>query len=98
MKRIVVSALTLLLLGLLLWSFLAEVTDLRTRVILAVGSFLGLVYAVRGELPLWLSRQFGESLTADDDPRNISTLVYLPKLGCVLLVAIAAVWISLSIM
>jgi len=90
--RITAGLLALVLLGLLGWSIVGGVGDMRTQILLGVGAVLGIAYAAYGRLPDWLISLSGGSLTADDDPSNISPRVYLPIIGgAVVLAAVVLV-------
>jgi len=87
-KRIIAGLLSLALVGLLVWSIVRGVGDIRTRTLLAVGAVLGIAYVVYGRLPDWLISLSGGSLAADDDPSNISPRIYLPIIGGAILLAV----------
>ncbi len=89
-QRIAAALLSLALLALLGWTIVRGVGDLRTQIVLGVGVVLGVVYTAYGRLPDWLISHSGDSLTADDDPSNISPRVYLPIIATVTLLAIVA--------
>ena len=88
--RITAGLLSLVLLGLLVWTIVRGVGDIRTQLLIGVGAVLGIAYAAYGRLPDWLISLSGGSLTADDDPSNISPRVYLPIIGGVILLAVVA--------
>ncbi len=93
-NRIAAFLLSLLLASLLSWMLWAGLGDLVTRLTLAAGATLGLLYSAFGELPEWMVDRSGGTITDDDDPSNISPRVYLPVLAVVILVAIGAfVWV-----
>jgi hypothetical protein len=97
-NRIVAGTLSLLLLVLLGWSIFSGIGDLRTRVILAVGVALGLLYTAFGRLPDWIVDHSGGSITDDDDPSNISPRVYMPIVFGAILVAVIASCVVLFVM
>lgn len=86
--RVLAGILSLVLLALLGWCLVRGVGDVRTQIMLGVGSFLGILYTVFGRLPEWLIEHSGGSLAADDDPRNIPPLLYLSAIGAVILIAV----------
>ena len=86
--RITAGLLALVLLGLLGWTIVRGVGDIRTQILLGVGAVLGIAYVAYGRLPDWLISLGGGSLVADDDPSNISPRVYLPIIGGVILLAV----------
>jgi hypothetical protein len=87
-----------LLAGLLVWCFVAGVADWKTRGFLALGIVLGIVYSLRGSIPDWMIRQSGLSLTADDDPANLSPRVYLVILFAAIAIAGTALAVGLAIL
>ena len=89
-KRIAAGLLSLILFALLGWSILAGVGDLRTHIVLCVGATLGSLYTIVGRVPDWILDHTGGTITADDDPNNISPRVYLPILLGVVLMAVTA--------
>lgn len=88
-NQIAAVALSLLLLALLAWSILAGVGNLHIILLLGIGSILGLVYAVKGQLPDWII-DHSACLTHDDDLSNISPRIYLPILLGVIALAVIA--------
>ncbi len=86
--RITAGLLSLVLLGLLVWTIVRGVGDIRTQILIGVGAVLGIAYVAYGRLPGWLISLSGGSLVADDDPSNISPRVYLPIIGGVILLAV----------
>ena len=89
-NRIAAISLSLILLALLAWSIFAGVGNLRTMLLLGVGSVLGLLYAAIGQLPDWII-DHAACLTHDDDPSNISPRIYLPILLGVIALAVIAI-------
>ena len=89
-NRVAAGILSLALLALLVWTTIARVGDLHTRIVLAVGIVLGSLYTVLGRVPTWIVHHSGGSITDDDDPSNLSPRVYLPILFGVFLLAAAA--------
>jgi hypothetical protein len=87
-NRIAACIFSFLLLALLGWSVFAGVGDVRTWIMLGVGTLLGALYAVFGRLPDWITEYSGGSITADDDPSNISPRVYLPIVFGIIVVAV----------
>ncbi|MEM9943681.1 MAG: hypothetical protein AAF939_19110 [Planctomycetota bacterium] len=89
-RRIVASALSIVILALFVWSIIGGVGDLRTKIILGVGALLGFLYAAIGRIPDWIVDFGGGTITHDDDPSNLSPRFYLPILiGVILFAAIA---------
>lgn len=86
--RVFAGLLSLALLTLLGWCLVRGVGDVRTQIMLGVGSFLGILYTVVGRLPDWLIEHSGGSLVADDDPGNIPPRLYLSVIGAAILIAI----------
>ncbi|WP_298862275.1 hypothetical protein [uncultured Gimesia sp.] len=86
-KRISAGLLSIFLLAMLGWTFIGNVGDVWTQVMLGMGVALGAIYAFYGQLPEWLINLSGGKIVADDDPGNISPRVYLPILGVAILVA-----------
>ena len=89
-NRIAAGVLSIVLLALLGWLIFAGLGDVRTRVILAVGTCLGNIYAFFGGLPDWIIAHSDGTITADDDPANLSPRIYLPILLGVLAIAVIA--------
>ena len=90
-KRLIAGTLSFLLWVLLGWSVFAGIGDLKTRIILAAGGALGSLYSVLGRLPDGIVENSGGFITDDDDPSNISPVVYLPiVLGAILIAVIAS--------
>ena len=87
-NRIAAGALSIVLLALLGWSIFAGIGDVRTCIMLAIGSVLGLAYTALGRLPDWVVDYSGGSITDDDDPSNISPRVYFPVLFGVIAIAV----------
>lgn len=94
-SRIAAVVLSLLLLGLWIWSLITGVRDPQLHVMLGIGISLGALYAVNGQLPKWMTWVSSESLTADDDPANISARLYLPILAGVIFIAMLVLGIGL---
>lgn len=90
-NRIAACILSFLLLVLLGWSVFAGVGDVRTWFMLGAGALLGALYAVLGRLPDWITAYSSGSITADDDPSNISPRVYLPMIFGIIIVAVTAI-------
>ncbi len=86
--RILVGFLSLVVLALLGWCNVRGVGDLRTQVMLGIGSLLGILYTIFGHLPDWIISHSGGSIVADDDPGNISPRVYLSVIGVAILLAV----------
>jgi hypothetical protein len=87
-NRIAACILSLVLLAWLGWSVFAGVGDIRTWIMLGVGTALGALYPVFGRLPDWIIEYSGGSITDDDDPSNISPRVYLPIILGIIVVAV----------
>ncbi len=87
-NRIAACILSFLLLALFGWSVFAGVGDVRTWIMLGVGTLLGALYAILGRLPDWITEYSSGSITADDDPSNISPRVYLPIIFGIIVVAV----------
>jgi hypothetical protein len=94
-SRIAAVVLSLLLLGLWIWSLINGVRDPRLHGMLGIGISLGVLYAATGQLPKWMTSASSGSLTADDDPANISPRLYLPILAGVIVIAIFVFGIGL---
>ncbi len=94
-NQIVAGALSIVLLALLGWSIFAGVGDIRTWIMLGIGSALGVLYAAVGRLPDWIVDHSGGSITDDDDPSNISPRVYLPILLGIIIVAVVGFFVVL---
>jgi hypothetical protein len=94
-SRIAAVVLSLLLLGLWIWSFINGVRDPRLHTMLGIGVSLGALYAANGQLPKWITSASSGHLTADDDPANISPRLYLPILTGVIIIAILVFGIGL---
>jgi|SRR6266478_4942136 len=88
LRRVAVFLLTMLLAGLAIYTWRANVGNRRVLLLLAIGIVMGLIYTVRGgSLPPWLYRRGGGKITEDHDSRNLSPKVYLPVLLAVILLA-----------
>ncbi|HEY4261917.1 MAG TPA: hypothetical protein VGM98_17230 [Schlesneria sp.] len=94
-SRVAAIILSLLLLSLLIWSLLNRIRDQRLLIMLGFGVCLGAIYAVNGRLPQWMISASSKSLTADDDPANISPRLYLPILAGVVIVALLVLSVGL---
>jgi hypothetical protein len=97
-KRIAAGTLSLVLLALLIWSIVADVGDLKTKVLLAVGFVLGSIYTGLGRIPTWIIDLFSGSITDDDDPSNISPRVYLPIILGVILIGVIVTYVAMFVM
>ena len=87
-KRVVAGLLSLVLLVFLGATFFGVGGEdlLEVQIPLGVSAVLGIVYAWQGGLPGWAIELSG--LTRDDDPSNLSPLVYLPVLFALVLVIV----------
>lgn len=92
-KRITAGLLSIFLMAMLVWNFIGNVGDIRIQVMLGVGVVLGVVYTFYGQLPEWLVTLSGGKIVADDDPGNISPLIYLPILLALLLIGVIIIMI-----
>ncbi len=91
LKRGVAGLLSLVLLAFLGATFFGGSSGedlLEVQIILGVGVVLGVAYAARGRLPHWAIELSEGRLTQDNDPSNLSPLVYLPVLLALVLVII----------
>ena len=82
-QRLAALLLSVSLMALGVYSLAAGVREYRVLLWLGTGTFLGLLYVVRGgtlpEVVYRLSRRFGEGagITRDDDPQNLPAKMYL---------------------
>jgi hypothetical protein len=96
-NRIVALFITIFLIIILGIMFFTSVS-LKDSGVIIFGIFLGSIYVLRGgSLPNWIiefSQKFnfftGGSITADDDPGNLSPKIYLPIIFLAILIGIIA--------
>jgi len=93
-KRVAAGLLSTFLGVLLVWMVAQGLAGRRIQVVIGIGAGLGFVYATFGQVPGWFLAVSGSSITADDDPANISPRVYLPILAGAILIACILFFIS----
>ncbi len=89
-KRVVAGLLSLVLLVFLGATFLGVGGEdlLEVQIPLGFSAIIGIAYAWHGRLPRWAIELSEGRLTQDDDPSNLSPLVYLPVLLALVLIIV----------